>query len=60
MGILKTKISWQMAVVLIAGGAFFTAIMLFAPESSREWLFGANGLLWSLVGYRLRYAGAEK
>jgi len=51
---LKAMLSVPMAVVVSVGAACFTAILLWAPESSKDILFGANGLVFSLVSYFLR------
>jgi hypothetical protein len=43
------KVTLPTAIVLAAGGACFTAISIWAPPEVREWLFGGNGLLWTVV-----------
>lgn len=42
-----------MAAVLIAGGASFAAILIWAPPDVKQWLIGANGLIGTVVAYLL-------
>lgn len=47
-------LSWQMAAVIISGGVCFMCIAIFASPETHTLLFGANGLLWTVVSYFLR------
>lgn len=55
---IKEALTWQMVAVLIAGGVMFIAIAIWAPSDTRQWLFGANGLLWTLVTAFIRRGSA--
>lgn len=51
---LKSWMTWPIAAVLIAGAVCFAAIVMFAPPETQTLLFGANGLVWSIVAAYLR------
>ena len=44
------QISWQAVTLLLGGGVLFTLIVLFAPLDVRQWLLGANGLVFCVLG----------
>lgn len=44
----------QAVALLIAGGLIFALITLYAPPEVREWLYGANGLIATIVALLLR------
>jgi hypothetical protein len=46
---LSKLITWPIAAVLIAGGVCFTLIAIYADGATRDALFGANGLVMSIV-----------
>ena len=46
----KLKLSLPAAILLAVGGLCFTAIVLWATEDTKQWLLGANGLIWTIVG----------
>jgi hypothetical protein len=46
----KIKLSLPAAILLAVGGLCFTAIVLWATEDTKQWLLGANGLVWTVVG----------
>jgi hypothetical protein len=50
----RAKITWQGVVVLCTGMATFAAIAIFAEESTRTMLLGADGLVCTLVALYLR------
>jgi len=45
---------WPIVVLIAIGAIVFTLISIFAPPGVREALFGANGLVMTLVGLMLR------
>lgn len=51
---LKSVITLPMALVVCAGAACFVSILLWAPADAKDFLFGANGLVWAAVSYFLR------
>lgn len=51
---LKALLTWPVVTLLLGGGAVFAAIAIFAPEGVRELLFGAHGLVATLIGVYLR------
>jgi hypothetical protein len=51
---VKKYLTREMVTLLLGGLAAFVAIALFAPVDSREMLFGANGLVMSVVAHWLR------
>lgn len=56
----KLKDNWPAAAVLIAGGIIFLLIALFAPPDVREWLWGANGLLCTVIALFQRSPGDRR
>lgn len=45
---------WPFVALLLGGGALFALIAIFAPEEVRTALFGAHGLLFTLIGLWMR------
>lgn len=56
---VKAALTWQMVVVLALGAVGFISIALFAPPDVRDALFGANGLLWTVVTALLKARDEE-
>lgn len=42
---------WPIVVLMMSGLASFVAIVLWAPADTRDFLFGAHGLFFTLLGY---------
>lgn len=57
---IKKLLTPPVAAVVIAGGLCFTAVAIWAPPETREWLFGANGLLWTVASLLLRLNAASE
>lgn len=51
---LSKLMTWPMVALLIGGGVVFALTAVFAPPDVREVLFGANGLLSTVIAYWLR------
>ena len=45
---------WPLVALLVAGAASFTSIALWAPEDVRMGLFGAHGVLFTLLAWLAR------
>lgn len=56
---LSKLITWPVAAILIAGAVCFTLIALYAEGETRDALFGANGLLWTIVTVFIRLSGGS-
>ena len=51
---LKTLVTPAVAAVLVAGAVCFTAIVIWAPPETKQWLLGANGLFWTATSFVTR------
>jgi hypothetical protein len=56
---LAKLMTWPIAAVLIAGGTCFTLIAIYADGATRDALFGANGLVMSVVMALIRMSHAD-
>ena len=56
---LSKLLTWPIAAVLIAGGVCFTLIAIYAEGETRDALFGANGLVMSIVMALIRMSSAD-
>lgn len=51
---LRAALTWPVVALLLGGGVVFALVAIFAPEGARELLFGAHGLIATLVALYLR------
>lgn len=49
MNFLK-QLTWQAVALILGGGVLFTLIAIFAPPDVKQWLLGANGLVFTVLG----------
>lgn len=51
---LSKFVTWPLVALLLGGAAAFVAIVVLAPPETQVLLFGANGLVMSIVAYVMR------
>jgi hypothetical protein len=56
---LKSVLTWPVVTLLSVGAAIFAAIAIFAPPDVRAALFGAHGLLFTLIALFMQSPGAS-
>lgn len=54
---IKKNLTWQAVALVLGGGAVFACVAIFAPPDVRTVLFGAHGLIATLIGIALRGKG---
>lgn len=57
---LKNYLTWPVVAVLLGGLATFTAISIWGPPEAKAWLYGAHGLLWTVIAWHLPAPGTGK
>jgi hypothetical protein len=44
------QLTWQAVALILGGGVIFLLIVLLAPPNTQALFFGANGLVFTLLG----------
>jgi len=57
---LKSAVTWPVVALFTSGLAAFVIIALWAPPEVRTALFGAHGLLFTIIAWLMSSPGAEK
>lgn len=56
---VKAALTWPVVTLLSVGAVLFAAIAIFAPPDVRAALFGAHGLLFTLLALFMSPPGAS-